>query len=339
MHQPSSKCYLELEEIRQDFSFLWQTQAGCRQIQKAIDDYGYNCVRAILEKFIIEIEDITVHSFGNYIFQKLMTVINEADLAKVFAQMKHGIISIAKKPYGMRSLQAFVAAIKSYPTIITEFIEVLNPHLSNLIVDANASHIIQKSLIHFDEAFTAPIVEAIAKNCIVYAKDMHACCVVQKALDNKDIFEGSLKYQIAMMLMANTLELITHPYGNYVTQLLIKLKPKKISEGVINLIKLQIVELSCDKFASHPIELAFEAAGTEGKKQMLDSLCHAASIKKVLFDQYGNYVLQKILKLSSNDERKKIIDQIKLHIDELSLSSHGKKVCEKLTKCYKEYFN
>ena len=296
-----------LVEIKKDFTNLWKSQAGCRQIQKALEDFGYECVDGILDKILTEVSEITVHSYGNYVFQKLMAVLNEGDLTKVFKELRTSIADISKKPYGMRSLQAFVAAIKSFPEIIKEFIKELVPNLEELILDQNASHVVQKSLILFDDIYIFPIVETIYKNCLIFSKDMHGCCVVQKSLDNKEIFEGSLKHKIAQIILDNTDNLIIHPYGNYVIQMLISSRQKQIAEGVIMKIKCSIAEFSCDKFASHPVELAYEHATEEAKKLIIDALCHPTNIKRILFDQYGNYVIQKILKCCSKDEKKHIL--------------------------------
>jgi hypothetical protein len=298
---------INISEIKKDFSGLWKSQAGCRQIQKALEDYAYECVNGILDKILSEVREITIHSYGNYVFQKLMAVLNDVDLAKIFHELKGAIADISKKPYGMRSLQAFVAAIKCYPEIIKEFIQELMPNLEELILDQNASHVVQKSLILFDDIYIFPIVEIIYKNCLNFSKDMHGCCVVQKSLDNKEIFEGSLKHKIAQIILDNTNNLIIHPYGNYVIQMLISSRQKHIAEEVIMKIKSSIAEFSCDKFASHPVELAYEHAPEDLKKQIIDALCLTSNIKRILFDQYGNYVIQKILKCCSKDEKKHIL--------------------------------
>lgn len=204
-------------------------------------------------------------------------------------------------------------------------------------MDQNASHVVQKSLILFDDIYLNTILESIYKNCLVFSKDMHGCCVVQKSLDNKEIFEGSLKHKIAIIVTDNTETLIVHPYGNYVIQMLICSRQKFISESVIAKIKGSIAEFSCDKFASHPVEMAYEHASDELKLQMIDAMCQRYNIKRILFDQYGNYVIQKILKCCPKEQKKRILSVISPLLGELSQTLHGSKIYMKLMKNYKEF--
>jgi len=308
MHEPPLKTILipELNDLVKDFSNLWKTQQGCRQVQKAIDEYGIEFIKMLFDKILADVDVLIVHLFGNYVFQKLMTILCESHLVKIYQIIKPKLIEISKTLYGMRSLQAFVSAIRAY-SIAKDFVLVFVPYLDELIIDANASHVIQKSLIHFDDSTTNQIVEVISLNCIYYSKDMHGCCVVQKCLDNKEIYDGSLKHKIVCILISHTEELIVHPYGNYVIQLLLKSKVKKTSEGVMNIIKANIISFSCDKFASHPVEMAYEIASNEMRKDIISLISEQSNLKVLLFDQYGNYVLQKILKFCEKDGKKKII--------------------------------
>ena len=62
-------------------------------------------------------------------------------------------------------------------------------------------------------------------------------------------------------------------------------------------------------------------------------------IKYLIVDQYGNYVVQKALNITKGEPLFiEIINQIKLVVEKLKLTSIGKKIYEHLNNKYETFF-
>ena len=113
---------------------------------------------------------------------------------------------------------------------------------------------------------------------------MHGCCVLQKALDSRPIYEGSVKHKMVNILIMNATELITHPYGNYIIQMMLKSKQQNVSQAIQSKIGNDIVNHSCDKFGSHVVEIYLETCSASLRKNIISQICNCESIRMMLMD-------------------------------------------------------
>ena len=132
-------------------------------------------------------------------------------------------------------------------------------------------------------------------------------------------------------------DLINDKYGNYTIQTIFKLYNDKINDRIFEYIDNNILELSKEKFSSNVID-KFIIKDYEKSNKLIKSIIKKNIIKDIIVDQYGNYVVQKALIISEKDVCSKIIEQIKPIIGELQKTNIGKKIYEKLSQNYKEYF-
>ena len=107
--------------------------------------------------------------------------------------------------------------------------------------------------------------------------------------------------------------------------------------NILIIIYNNILELSKEKFSSNVID-KFIIKDYEKSNKLIKSIIKKNIIKDIIVDQYGNYVVQKALIISEKDVCSKIIEQIKPIIGELQKTNIGKKIYEKLSQNYKEYF-
>ena len=99
-----------------------------------------------------------------------------------------------------------------------------------------------------------------------------------------------------------------------------------------------IVELSKNKFSSNVVD-SFIMKKDEFSKLLINGMIKNNQISDIIKDQYGNYVIQKAMSISEKEILNKILDQIKPIVPELLLSSHGKKVVNKISQQYNVAFN
>ena len=85
--------------------------------------------------------------------------------------------------------------------------------------------------------------------------------------------------KIKFILICNALDLIKHPFGNYIIQNVVKYWKEKDFVPVLQTFENNYIELSMDKYASNAIEYCLYKK--EGMNQFIKEICSSKRI-------YGN---------------------------------------------------
>lgn len=164
--------------------------------------------------------------------------------------------------------------------------------------------------------------------------------------------------------------LIEDPYGNYLVQNVLKLEDEDKNEQIFKQIAKDFIRLSQLKFSSNVIEKClnskvknsglvkeqhidkiFKGTFPQDDKQIIMELGYNTKksknlkarvhfiVQSLIYNQFGNYVLQKAL-LVIGDEflKKEILMVIKSLSPSLMQVKHGQKVLAKLQKTYPKIF-
>ena len=149
--------------------------------------------------------------------------------------------------------------------------------------------------------------------------------------------------------------LIEDPYGNYLVQNVLKLDDKRKNEQIFMEIAKDFIRLSQLKFSSNVIEKCLDANLGSGQEphiekifkgtfpsddyQIIHEMGHNRDMKqrvnfivqKLIYNQFGNYVLQKALaSIIDNELKTTILWTIKSLQPSLMQLKHGQKVLQKL---------
>jgi len=137
-------------------------------------------------------------------------------------------------------------------------------------------------------------------------------------------------------IIKNTKIFIQDQYANYVVQFVIMLNNQDVNKNlVLEIFKNDINFLSKQRFSSNVIEKCFDNSNKETKEIIIKELAKPDIIYSLLFDMYGNYVLQKALAISSEPYYSFFLKNISQHLEELkNFSSFGNKLYVKLINTY-----
>ena len=91
-----------------------------------------------------------------------------------------------------------------------------------------------------------------------------------------------------------------------------------------------IMKFSTQKYSSNIIEKCMDCCDEETKELITQKYCNPQIVEKLLFDMYGNYVLQKVMNLSKEPLTNKYISYIGPLMKNLSNYSFGSKLYNKL---------
>jgi hypothetical protein len=103
--------------------------------------------------------------------------------------------------------------------------------------------------------------------------------------------------------------------------------------GILSQLQGRFAFLSCQKFASNVVEKALKltTVGMERwRAAIVQELIDASDHAELLKDQFGNYVLQSALRVTSGDLHARLVAAIKPHMPCLKTLQHGKRILQQL---------
>ncbi|OEJ91801.1 mRNA-binding protein PUF3 [Hanseniaspora uvarum] len=308
-------------------------QVGSRFIQEVIpktDD-------ELLVKFYNEIDDsvyqLMIDVFGNYVIQKLLETIKNQEIRnKIMEHVKGNVITLTKSQYGCRIIQKALSNLSlDHKMIIAN--ELKETDIKDCINDQNGNHVIQKAIENIPIKNIMFIVDQLKTMTSKYATHSYGCRVIQRLLEFGD---DETRTNILEELKPHFSELIKNEFGNYVIQYILKSSNEKSATledskiHIIDLVQKNILDFSCHKYASNVVEQIFVLGNENQKKTMYDLILpqntkEAADLKEeemiylMMKDQYANYVIQKMVKLSldGSKNQKLLVLSIRSYLDKL----------------------
>jgi hypothetical protein len=170
-----------------------------------------------------------------------------------------------------------------------------------------------------------PIHQIIYFNIINIITNRRGCSFIKKYIE---IINNNYLNLLIQSIQNNIIHIINDQYGNYIIQLIILMDNQQIKSGIINFIIQNICMLSNQKFSSNVIERCLEDSYI--KNQIIDSLLIQNNFQIILFDIFGNYVIQKAISVSDNQRKEKFFQILVPLIPQLQNLSFGQKLLSKL---------
>ena len=334
---------INLEIISHAPSFI-RDQTGCRLIQKKIDE-NPEISNEIFESLYYELMTISTDLFGNYVVQKLLDNINIEKLEKFINLISIKFNYIATSTYGTRVIQKLLEILSKENTYIKEdkskynnLFNILNKLIISNIVslssDSNSSHIIIKYVNVIKHPKNVEMFESVYNNFIPLCKDKHGCCVIQKCI------EAGIKEQKEILFnLSNQYcrQLISDQFGNYVIQYVVGLHNNIINKNIVIVIMEDLIHLCKEKYASNVIEKFIFIKSSESKEVIQSIINHENNLHQLIINQYGNYIVQRILSIVTPDVRMNLLRFIVSWYEEIKNLSFGNRLITKLNERYPEF--
>ena len=331
---------------------IFQDQTNCRNLQESLELNKNDCkyTNNFYKQIKSEIVKIIEHQFGNYVMQKFFEVLifqeNKKLFAEIFCQIheKDKIFEICIHSYGTRVFQKTFDKLINNNYKKIESIELNNViknlierHLYNLCCDKNGNHVYQKLLRIFPKDSNNDFLfDNLCNKILDIALLQQGAAIFQTALDM-----ANYKQKEKIYFHVNSIldRLINDKYGNYTMQSIINKLDNELEliEPIYKYILNNFQELSLQKFSSNVID-TFIMKNNFYSKKLIRDIINKNIIKDIIKDQYGNYVIQKMMIISDKEIVFLIIKQIKPIMEDLKQNSIGKKIYEKLMQQYSDIF-
>jgi pumilio RNA-binding family len=271
---------------------------------------------ALRENFL---RDISMDAQGNFLAQDILDVAKVSHVEDIFRVLHHYWWQLSQNRYGCRVVQKVV---ECFPVNkVYELLSIFRGREVMAAKDGSACHVIQRIILtHGPEMFTYfAEVYKVLENFKSVIMNKYGCHVIQQLMCRlihfcsirpevpsashlREIFNEMLH-----MVLAYSKDLAENEYANYVIQYLVSVKEvPAIRQDVIRSCVIgNVLVLAQSKYGSHVVEKALSGAGTQELAEIATEIFdgyernaeNQDAIDILLFDQYGNYVCQTLIKI------------------------------------------
>ena len=113
-------------------------------------------------------------------------------------------------------------------------------------------------------------------------------------------------------------DLVQDQYGNYVVQHILEHGRNCDKDMIVNEVFGRVPDLSCHKFASNVVEKCVVHSEKKHRSRLIDEVCGTPNAMfDMMKDQFANYVIQKMLDVADYDEKKRLLNKMRPHINAL----------------------
>lgn len=167
------------------------------------------------------------------------------------------------------------------------------------------------------------------KNDFIYNHLNQFAIEICKLKQGATILQTALKHSmesqknVLITTVLNSIgSLVNDEFGNYIIQFILDLKEKQYNELIYTYILKNLLPLSKKKFSSNVID-KYIIQDDDLSIKLINHMIENKLIGEMISDQYGNYVIQKALNVTSGPLFMNIIKQIQLTIETLKQSNIG----------------
>jgi hypothetical protein len=315
-------------ELEGDILRLSRQQVGCRLLQRLLetDEPGR---LIILNEVFSSLNTLVIDPFGHHLVLRLLDFVKYEDRKRILNQLNEDLVAVSLNVHGTRVVQKLLECMEN--TDEFELIEkAFEVFVITLAKDVYGMHVVLRCLHRIpapsndsngpDNTF---IFREITRNIVSIATHKHGCCVVQWCIDYANVEQRAA---LVNVIVENALELAQDAFGNYVLQQIMDTAQEDTLRHLIQRLKGSMSKLAVQKFSSIVVEKCVEMAPKDLRKDIYDEIINEQKISRLLQDPYANYVIQKILTITRQEEFHEIVAKIQPHLNNLGNTPFGKRI-------------
>lgn len=315
------------ENIRGRVYETAKDQHGCRFLQRWLDsNYDGEAVQVIMSEIIPHVAELMTDQYANFLVQKLFDIMPHDIRYNVAQVAAPHIAHIALTPHGTFSVQKLIETIAT-----REEMEIVREALSHdvvrLVKDVHGNHVIQKVLQRFEHPDKEFIYEAVASDCAAIATNKQGCCVLQRCLE----FASPAQHKaLVACILGCCLQIVQDPFGNYVLQYVLEANDSSINDTIARAFMPHLVQLCMNKFSSNVMEKVLRGATQPVRDAYVETMRNPDVIASLMQDDFGNYVLQTALTISSPGQSEALVAVIRPLMPMIKNAPYAKKLEAKM---------
>nr|XP_018673493.1 PREDICTED: pumilio homolog 5-like isoform X3 [Musa acuminata subsp. malaccensis] len=319
-------CRYELSDIAGHIVEFSTDQHGSRFIQQKLETCSLDEKASAFKEVLPHASSLMTDVFGNYVIQKFFEHGNAEQRKELAIKLVGNVLPLSLQMYGCRVIQKALEVIELNQK--TQLVQELDGNVMRCVRDQNGNHVIQKCIECVLTQKIRFIISAFRGQVVTLSTHPYGCRVIQRVLEH--CTDESQSHWIVDEILQSACLLAQDQYGNYVTQhVLERGKPHERSQ-IISKFFGQIVQMSQHKFASNVVEKCLEYGNIEERDHLIKEIVgHAEGNDNLLVmmkDRFANYVVQKILEMSTDKQCEILLDRIRVHLQALKKYTYGKHI-------------
>ncbi|KAK4238955.1 armadillo-type protein [Achaetomium macrosporum] len=313
---PKSNRRYELRDILGHITEFSGDQQGSRFIQHKLETANSDEKDQVFREIEPNAVQLMKDLFGNYVIQRFFEHGNQVQKKVLAGAMKGKVIDLSKQTYACRVVQKALEHLLVEQQ--AELVKELEPDIVNVAKHQQGNHVVQQAIALVPRQHIDFIMDAFKGRICELASHQFGCRVIQRILEHGTEAD---KAAVTQELHNSAQMLITDAYGNYVIQHVIEKGKAEDRSRIIRLVIPQLLTLSRNKCASNVVEKCIVCGTAEEQRAIRDQLIAGGDDNCPLFqltkDQYGNYVVQKLVKNLQPQDREVLLDKLRAHLQSL----------------------
>ena len=287
--------------VKGAFLNIIKNQKGSKIFQKYLKTTHCDILHQIFIELKPNLEEIITDFYANYFCKRFFTFLNQKDRIDFLYVIEKSLVKLSSDGIGTYPIQTIIEHVgsKNEKNII---INALKDSIKELSFDAFGTHVLEKLLACFEEEYVTFIYNYIVDNFLELANNSNGICIVKKLLSFTH--KKNLHDKLKIIVKENALQLISHPFGNFVIQVVVECWNDY--NDILYLFDKKYYNLSLEKYASNVVERCIEKDGNI-LNNYIDEIININKICEVMKSNYGNYVIQKAIKLAKGEYKKKLV--------------------------------
>ncbi|CAA3031637.1 pumilio homolog 4-like isoform X2 [Olea europaea var. sylvestris] len=323
---------LELSDVLSHFIEFSMDQYGSRFIQQKLEIATFEEKMKIFPEIIPHAPSLMTDVFGNYVIQKFFEHGTESQQKELASQLIGHVLHLSLQMYGCRVIQKALEVVDV--ELQTKMVAELDGSVMKCVQDQNGNHVIQKSIECVPQDRIQFMISSFIGQVVTLSTHPYGCRVIQRVLEYCG--DPNTLQMFMDEIMNSVCTLAQDQFGNYVIQHVLQHGKPHERSAIISKLAGQIVKMSQQKFASNVVEKCLIFGGPEERKlivsEMLGSTDENEPLQAMMKDQFGNYVVQKVLETCDDRSREFILSRIKVHLNALKRYTYGKHVVSRVEK-------
>jgi len=321
----------DLADIRGHALEFSMDQHGSRFIQQKLEQVEDSDKDLVFDEIIEHCRDLMTDVFGNYVIQKFFEHGTSRHHSELANRIQGNVLNLSLQMYGCRVIQKALEVIDEESQ--KAFCDEVRGHEMRCVKDQNGNHVIQKCIECVAPGHIKFIVDTFMAHIISLSTHPYGCRVIQRMLEyctqpQKDAVMNEIRSSVH--------SLAQDQYGNYVVQHVLEHGVQQDRALIIKELAGRLVSMSQHKYASNVVEKCLVFGDRADRdvliQEMLGPNDSNEHLKAMIKDQFANYVVQKALDVSDEDQKERVLDRIRAHIIVLKKYTYGKHIAQRVER-------
>ena len=302
-------------QLQNSFPFLIKNQQSSRLCQHYIEQTPKEVIHLIFLELSEQMCQFLLDPYANYFCLKLFYYLSQNDRLIFLNNICPYILNLSTNKIATYPIQCIIEHLNNKQEEDLIFYSVFG-NIMSLSVDLYGTHVVEKVLSSLEYEQIKPIIQFVLDNFMFLVNNANGLCLVKKVIviEYKRDFFPRLKQEITNA----SIVLIQNPFGNYALQTCIDLWNENDIEDIALTFKGRCALLSVQKYSSNVIERCIEKSNRFVKEFITEVFPNDSSVSSLMKNNYGNYVIQTALKVSSLKEQSIIVGALSNNLSQLN---------------------